>query len=77
MTAPDIAKIAAGKHCFTYCGDDKCDCPAKGFSQTLAFIAPALPVLSSLCRGAGLKRGAAKADEMDAAVRAHLQEQKS
>lgn len=23
------------KRCFTYCGDDKCDCPARGFDRSL------------------------------------------
>lgn len=27
------------KRCFTYCGDDKCDCPARGFDAFLAVSA--------------------------------------
>lgn len=25
----------ADKRCFSYCGDDKCDCPARGFDRSL------------------------------------------
>lgn len=70
----DAKRIAAqdaddGKRCFTYCGDDACNCSAR---NVLEFIAPALPVLESVCRKIGLDAGERKAAEMSLAVRAEL-----
>lgn len=68
MTAEEIA---AGKRCFTFCGE-RCDCPAKDAFLTLEYVAPGFPVLESMCRTVGLKAGAEKAAEMNTAVRSIL-----
>jgi|SRR6478735_2959838 len=57
------------KRCFTYCGDEICDCPANAAFRSLRFVEPALPVLSNMCRTVGLVGGQEKADEMLADVR--------
>jgi hypothetical protein len=76
---PDTIAAVAGsdehKRCFTYCGDDLCDCPAREAHSILGFIAPALPVLATMCGKAGLRGGAAKAEEMNFAVRNYLERQ--
>lgn len=59
-----------GKRCFTYCGPDRCDCPAREAENLLDYVAPALPVLETMCRKAGLSLGAKKAAEMRDALRA-------
>ena len=69
MSAPTDAE----RRCFTYCGPELCNCPARDAYGVLGFIAPALPVLETMCSKAGLSLGAAKAAEMDAAVRAILE----
>lgn len=56
------------KHCFTYCGDDRCTCPAKDAYGLLGWVGGALPVLETMCSAAGLGAGAAKAAEMSAAI---------
>lgn len=65
MMAPDD-----GKRCFTYCGDDRCNCPAREAHSILDGCALALPVLATMCRKIGCTTAAAKADEMLAGVKA-------
>ena len=60
--------VDSEKRCFTYCGD-RCDCAARA---TLEFVAPALPVLATMCETVGLDLGAAKAREMSEAINACL-----
>jgi hypothetical protein len=72
MTKAEI--IAAGqqddqKRCFTYCGPDLCNCAAGQMFDCLTFIAPALPVLATVCGKAGWAAGQAKAEEMSLEVR--------
>lgn len=51
------------KYCFTYCGDDKCTCPAREAHDVLAYVSPALPLLETMllkldcARGAEVARG--------------------
>lgn len=77
MTPPaELLKLAERdehKRCFTYCGPDKCNCPAREAFSALSFVAPALPVLETMCSKAGLTSGAAKAAEMNAEVRKVLE----
>ena len=68
-TPERLEELARDEHkrCFTYCGDDLCNCPARDLHMTLDFITPALGVLSTMCDAAGLNLGKAKADEMHTA----------
>lgn len=59
------------RHCFTYCGDDRCTCPARPANTLVDFLAPALPVLETMLRTSGMGAGADKAKEMQAAVNDH------
>lgn len=63
---------AADRHCFVYCGPERCTCAAREAENLLGFVFPALPVLETMCRSAGLGWGADKAAEMSEAVRDHL-----
>lgn len=56
------------KHCFTYCGDDKCTCPARDAQQVLAYVRPCTRVLETMCSKLGLDRGAEVAREMADAI---------
>lgn len=56
------------KHCFTYCGDDRCDCPAREAYGLLEWVGGSLPVLETMCRTIGLNAGADKAAEMRTSI---------
>ena len=56
------------KHCFTYCGDDRCTCPARDLHGVLTHVRPALPLLETMLSKVGLNRGAEVAREMKEAV---------
>jgi 3-deoxy-D-manno-octulosonate 8-phosphate phosphatase KdsC-like HAD superfamily phosphatase len=54
------------KHCFAYCGDDRCDCPAREAFGLLGRVSTALPVLSTMLHKIGATGGARLASEMHA-----------
>lgn len=56
------------KKCFAYCGDDRCNCPARNAYGLLGRVSTALPVLSTMLRKIGAERGADLATEMKAEV---------
>lgn len=56
------------KKCFAYCGDDRCNCPARNAYGLLGRVSTALPVLSTMLRKIGANGGADLATEMQAEV---------
>ncbi|WP_260581137.1 hypothetical protein [Sphingopyxis sp. PET50] len=58
------------KKCFAYCGDDRCNCPARNAYGLLGRVSTALPVLSTMLRKIGANGGADLATEMQAEVEA-------
>lgn len=56
------------KKCFAYCGDDRCNCPARNAYGLLGRVSTALPVLSTMLRKIGADRGADLARDMQAEV---------
>lgn len=59
-----IERVDDGRRCFTYCGDDRCTCPAREPFQLLGRVSTAFPVLETMCRKIGADKGAAVAAEM-------------
>src|SRR3546814_19405001 len=58
------------KKCFAYCGDDRCNCPARNAYGLLGRVSTALPVLSTMLRKIGATGGPALATEIQAEVEA-------
>jgi hypothetical protein len=58
------------KKCFAYCGDDRCNCPARNAFGLLGRASTALPVLSAMLRKIGANGGADLATEMHAEIEA-------
>lgn len=58
----------AHKHCFAYCGDDRCDCPAREAFELLGRVSTALPVLGTMLHKIGANGGARLATEMQEEV---------
>lgn len=56
------------KRCFAYCGDDRCNCPARNAFGLLGRVSTALPVLSTMLRKIGADGGADVAEQMKAEV---------
>lgn len=58
------------KKCFAYCGDDRCNCPARNAFGLLGRVSTALPVLETMLRKIGAEGGANVAAEMHSEVKA-------